>query len=239
MENELPITTSAPTPLPARRSGLRRLMTWAIMFLVLGGGVWILSAGLCAAYRGSQAVHCENNLRNIAAACAAYATSHNGHYPNSFADLAANEQIEPYMLVCEASGDLRAEGTRQQQVAAYARGEHLSYVYVADGLTSDADANTVLIYERKHNHTCGIGMLVLFGDYHSRVGGFVSNEANRRPGRRGRASDQIERSRSSLMRACPILRERVVCRSCRVRTADHCFWAAIGGPRCGPYKTHP
>jgi hypothetical protein len=103
-------------------------------------------------------------MRNIAAGCISYANTHNGNYPASMEELLTSTETQSQVFVCPASKDLPAEGTPQQQAAAFSAGGHLSYIYLGKGLNSNTPADTVIAYEPLSNHKTGIN--VLFNDYH-------------------------------------------------------------------------
>ncbi len=94
-----------------------------------------------------------------------YANKHNGRYPDTMEELLASTGMTAQMFICPDSHDTRATGTIEQQTATLMAGGHCSYVYLGKGLTSDAPAEVVLVYEPLSNHF-NKGMNVLFGDFH-------------------------------------------------------------------------
>jgi prepilin-type processing-associated H-X9-DG protein len=70
-------------------------------------------------------------------------------------------------LICPSSNDTPAAigPTTRATVANINAGGHLSYIYLAKGMTNTQKADTILVYEPLSNHQNN-GMNVLFGDLH-------------------------------------------------------------------------
>jgi hypothetical protein len=111
-------------------------------------------------------VKCASNLRQIGQALVLYASDHGGQYPERPDEL-LSLGVEPEIFVCPSTDDLPARGQTSRDINdAFASGGHLSYVYVAKGLTtSNVGAQHVLAFEPMRNHaTDHPGIHVLFGD---------------------------------------------------------------------------
>ncbi len=97
-----------------------------------------------------------------------YSYENQGRYPDQIEDLIFQDLVTDN-FICPASADSAAAtgATTQQTAANIAAGGHLSYVYVARGMTTTAPANAVLAYEALSHH--GDGSNVLFADYHVKL----------------------------------------------------------------------
>jgi hypothetical protein len=109
---------------------------------------------------------------------AMYAEKHGGQFPPTIEILAASSDLTPTVFVCPSSNDQPPTSAPVNWTEAFRpEGQHLSYVYVAGGLTtSDVTPKMVLAYENPHNHL-DEGMNVMFGDY--RVQWVSKEEAER------------------------------------------------------------
>jgi hypothetical protein len=130
--------------------------------------VAILVPALARGREMANRVHCASNMRQIGQALLLYANDMKGPYPPSLPVLLTTQDIRAADFCCPSTTDTPAPGTSPQAQAASmsaggGAGKHLSYVYVASGLTSSAGPDTVLMYEPLANHA-NDGINVLFGD---------------------------------------------------------------------------
>ena len=95
-----------------------------------------------------------------------YANDHQGHYPDTIGEL-VEEDFPTSIFICPSSNDVPAlaGATPRATAANIHAGRHLSYIYVAKGMTDKVAANIVLVYEPLTNHQ-NKGLNVLFGDLH-------------------------------------------------------------------------
>jgi prepilin-type processing-associated H-X9-DG protein len=154
------------SPSSNRRS---RLLVFVWIPVILFGVVavaWSLMPKLTSTRAVANEVKCGANLRLIGQAMVLYANNHQGQYPDTIGEL-VEEGIPTSVFVCSGSNDEDAEpgATTQETVANIHAGGHLSYIYLAKGMTNTGYANVVLVYEPLSNHQ-NKGMNVLFGDGH-------------------------------------------------------------------------
>jgi prepilin-type processing-associated H-X9-DG protein len=166
--------TQPPQPLDYAHPSTKRPhrthpLTWAVggivgvlLLLALIGNGWSSHAYRPAANR----IKCASNLRQIGQATMLYANDHQGRYPDTIGEL-MEEDITTAVFICPGSNDepAAAAATTQATAANIHSGGHLSYIYLAKGLTNTGQTNLVLVYEPLSNHQ-NRGMNVLFGDGH-------------------------------------------------------------------------
>jgi hypothetical protein len=163
---------------------------WWIGLLILGflfGGWGLLRAidhltpSLGRSTETANQVKCLMNLRSLGLMLQKYANENSGKFPDSLATLIVKSQNDPkeimQCLICPSSNDEVIDiVTREDLVQGLLRGSpdrfaaqkdrpgfHLSYIYCAQGLGTDARPGTVLAYEPISNHFGG-GIAVLFAD---------------------------------------------------------------------------
>ena len=150
------------------RRPLRLAWVWVGLTLI-GGFLFLLPRGGKAINDGDRGESAAN-LQQIGLAIFLYRHDHGGRAPTTLADLVADEQLDPRLLVCPDSGDVPATlpsdtPTTRQVAAALAAPGHVSYAYAGhtdwDEATTPADA--ILAYERTPQ---GWGRNVLFADGH-------------------------------------------------------------------------
>jgi prepilin-type processing-associated H-X9-DG protein len=107
---------------------------------------------------------CANNLRQLGLAAIMYANTHNMKMPDELQTLFDSEELATGVLVCPASNLPSLIGATTQAADASIKSKQVSYVYLGKGLTLNAPADTVLMYEPIGDH--GDGMNVLFVDAH-------------------------------------------------------------------------
>jgi prepilin-type processing-associated H-X9-DG protein len=110
-------------------------------------------------------VMCGSNMKQIGSAILLYSRENQKRYPLGLKELVLTQDIQAGVFVCPSSDAEPATGPTTRVVADALGGEHLSYVYLGAGLTTDCDPDTVVLYELPENHA-GDGMNVLFGDGH-------------------------------------------------------------------------
>lgn len=153
--------------------GGRRLAMAAMIVAGLEFGLVLLTAALPPLGRPREAsnrLDCANHLRQIGLGLQMYASNHGGRFPPTLDVPIADPQIAltPDVFVCPATHNDRASGETPEEQARSLRSNshHLSYVYVAGGLSArDVPSEDVLAYEPLRNHD-NDGMNVLFGDIH-------------------------------------------------------------------------
>ena len=89
------------------------------------------------------------------------------HYPDSLQELVlAGSGLSAEVFLCPSSNDDAAPATRPADIAAsLAQPHHLSYTYLAKGLTTSAKPDTPLMAEPLDNHDRD-GVNILFADGH-------------------------------------------------------------------------
>jgi prepilin-type processing-associated H-X9-DG protein len=107
-------------------------------------------------------VICASHLKQIGTGIQLYARDHGGSLPDSFATVLRTEDLTPDLFVCPTDGAVAAES-----VAVFkGTPADCSYVYLGDGLTSDAAADVIVAMDRLDNHDHD-GINILFGDGHT------------------------------------------------------------------------
>lgn len=151
---------------PAR--GANAAIVLGAIALLLTLSTLVMLPALCRSSEQANRVKCASNLRQIGQALAMYAESHGGQFPPTIEALAAASDLTPAVFNCPSSNDSPAdvEKASDWSTAFTADGHHLSYVYVAGGLSaSGVTPESILAYENPHDHL-DEGMNVLYGDYH-------------------------------------------------------------------------
>lgn len=154
------------------RAAARWATSLAILSLVLGGALHGLPALLGPPSPPPRPDTCDMNLRMIAVGIMMYASEHNGVLPAQLGDLFVGPYLEPRAFCCPLSTDTPAQGNTPAELAAdFAKGGHLSYVYVGQGLTmKQLNSTIVLAFEPPGRHGQGKkAVRVLFGDGHVEV----------------------------------------------------------------------
>ena len=127
----------------------------------------VLLPALNRAREQANRVKCASNMRQLGQAMLMYANANGNHFPDKLADLVlADSSLSPGVFVCPDDNKTPPDGTSPQTMAAgIASGQHTSYIYVGNGLTSSEPADTILLYEPLGNHNKE-GMNVLYSDGH-------------------------------------------------------------------------
>jgi prepilin-type processing-associated H-X9-DG protein len=113
----------------------------------------------------SNRQYCANCMIALGQAMLLYENENNGRYPPGLQELLKTQDTGSEVFICRSSGDTKAEGRTLDEIARNLAGEHLSYVYVGNGMSRRLSPNVVLMYEKPTNHRDG-GVNVLFGDGH-------------------------------------------------------------------------
>ncbi len=126
----------------------------------------ILLPSLNRARETANRVKCASNMRQIGQAILLYSNENNGAYPDKIEKLLVTQDITSEVFNCPSSNDTPAPGPAgQPQASALNSGGHNSYVYVGAGLTNQAGANVVVLYEPMSNHD-NDGTNILWADGH-------------------------------------------------------------------------
>jgi len=156
--------------LPYGRSGLSRkraisLVTIAAGFVCIVLMMEVLLPLLNHPHDHSPRIKCASNMRQIGLGAIMYAASNGGRFPDDLDTLMDSQDLSPVVLMCpDSTGDVPAEPTTREVVSTMRKSNLISYTYAGKGLTTQASAHTVLLYERLGSH--GDGMNVLFADGH-------------------------------------------------------------------------
>jgi prepilin-type processing-associated H-X9-DG protein len=148
--------------------GFGALLGILVIIPFLAGSSAFLPA-LANAREAANRVKCAGNMKQLYTAMVMYANNNNGAFPNKLEDvLTADPTLDRNAFICP-DDDKAPPSASNAQTAAHeiASGKNSSYLYVGEGLTTSASADTVLLYEplglhKKHNP----GMNVLFADGH-------------------------------------------------------------------------
>ena len=107
----------------------------------------ILLPSLNRARGAANKIKCASDMRQIGQAARQYAIDFNGPYPDDLPALLAYSSLPNSTVVCPSSSAAAAAPG-----AALVPGQTLSYVYLGKGMTDDAPATAVLLYEPVDNH---------------------------------------------------------------------------------------
>ena len=160
---DIPLDYKQPTSHTGRRPNHnKRLVIGAVLLSLLVPALILTS--VCSSIPAQiHRMHCQSNMRRIGYALQAYAHDHGGQFPDRLGTLIRTTDIQPWALVCDATGDQSSTAPTTQAVADDVdAGRNVSYTYLGGGLTAAAPADTVLLYEPLKNH--GNRMNVLLAD---------------------------------------------------------------------------
>jgi len=112
----------------------------------------------------AQRVQADNNLRQIGVALQMYMVDHNA-YPPDFGPLLTEKKLSIDVFVSPHAGtkvppEVRRGKPDDQAAWVNSRSD---FVYIGNGIKPDADAKTILVYERPDGRQ---GMNMLFADGH-------------------------------------------------------------------------
>lgn len=150
-------------------------LEWFVVLGLLALLLTVMMPRLSSPRIGSVRVACASNLRSLGQAILMCASDHGGRFPDTLGDVVASSQHLPdvRILQCPACDDTPPTGaTPAARAANLTAGGHLSYVYVAKGLTlrTPGAGNIVLAYEHASHHASAEGKPtggnVLFADGH-------------------------------------------------------------------------
>ena len=162
---------ATPPPLDYCRSDRRpSWLAWVWIGLgLIGGFLYLLPRGGVSIDDGNRGANAAN-LHQIGVAIFLYRHDHGGRAPGTWADLVADEQLNPRTLICPDSGDVPATTpsdppTTSQAAAALAVPGRASYAYAGhvDWGGTATPAGAVMAYERVPQ---GWGRNILFADGH-------------------------------------------------------------------------
>ncbi|HEY2589315.1 MAG TPA: DUF4190 domain-containing protein [Tepidisphaeraceae bacterium] len=147
--------------------GLLISLLFVVPFMMGATGTFL--PAFANAREAANRVKCAANMRQLGTALVMYANNNNGAFPNKLEDvLTADPTLDRNVFVCPDDDKAPPSATNAQTAAhEIASGKNCSYLYVGEGVTTSASADTVLLYEplglhKKHNP----GMNVLFADGH-------------------------------------------------------------------------
>jgi hypothetical protein len=114
-------------------------------------------------------IKCAFNLRQIGQAALLYANDHAGQWPGDLPTILETQDISAEVFTCASSDVDKATGaTTQQVVASLLAGKHISYAWIAGGLSTSAPADVILAFELEHHVPSGsattTGINVLLND---------------------------------------------------------------------------
>ena len=166
MQDDLPVQ-----PLgyePHTEAGLGRaywlkVMKLAIVVAIISGAITFLLR-LRSPRVESPRLPCASNLRQLGLGAIMYANEHHMKMPDDLQTLFDSEEFGSSVLVCPSSNLPSLSRATTQAADAAITSSQVSYIYLGKGLTVNAPADTVLMYEPIGDH--GDGMNVLFADAH-------------------------------------------------------------------------
>ncbi|CAN5616147.1 hypothetical protein BH09PLA1_BH09PLA1_26500 [soil metagenome] len=138
-------------------------------FIVAGCLISILLPSLNRARETANRVKCASNLRQIGQAMLLYGNDNRGQYPPTADLLLLTQGITPEVFNCPAGDETPTSSDLVQQAlkapAPLLTKGHTSYIYVGKGLTTNASAEAILVYEQMSDHSPDGGNF-LWGDGH-------------------------------------------------------------------------
>ena len=150
----------------------KRVLVWSIVGLVALAVIASVSFPFGSTRRElAKRIMCASNLRRIGQAVLLYANANQGQLPPSLPELLWDGTVTPGTLVCQSSDLTESKApTTQQQVDEILAGDHLSYVWAAEGLKTinDLQPDVVVAFDferhRPRDSVKTTGMNVLTGD---------------------------------------------------------------------------
>jgi hypothetical protein len=141
-----------PKQRPGAASYLNTQMTIATVSIMAG----IALPSLAGARERARRVKCMNNLKQIGIAMQIYSDDNESKYPPKLSDLYPRYAASPDLFICPTVGGeiqevRKADGDIDVELMRKIIDEKTNYVYVS-GLTTDAPADMVIIYEKTGNH---------------------------------------------------------------------------------------
>jgi len=143
----------------------------------------IALAAIDAALRGADPKNdprfqCARNMKMLGLEMATYAKSHQQHYPDDLGALMASSPFSVKVVLCPENSAAAPPDTTKMTAAERAAwvNEHTDYVYMGKGLTTDAPADRIIMYDKSSAHG-GDGMHMLYADGH--VGYEKADDAKR------------------------------------------------------------
>jgi prepilin-type processing-associated H-X9-DG protein len=154
---------------PRTDAGLRRaywlkVMKLAIVVAIIFGGIAFVLPFLNQARVENPRLACANSLRQLGLGAIMYAYQNNLKIPDDLQTLFDSQELGSSVLVCPSSNLPSLSGATTQAADAAIAANQVSYIYLGKGLTLNAPADTVLMYEPLADHQDGIN--VLFVDAH-------------------------------------------------------------------------
>jgi predicted Zn finger-like uncharacterized protein/prepilin-type processing-associated H-X9-DG protein len=147
--------------------GLLISLLFVVPFMMGATGAFI--PAFANAREAANRVKCASNMRQLGQAMMLYANDNNGAFPAKLEDLLASDPtLDRKVFICPDDDKSPPSATNAQTAAQeIASGSNCSYLYVGNGLTPSAGADTVLLYEPLGLHKQrNPGMNVLFADGH-------------------------------------------------------------------------
>jgi len=140
-----------------------KVMKLAIVIAIIFGIVASILLFLDRPRDPNYRLQCASNLRQLGLAAVMYADEHHLQMPDNLQTLFDSQELGSSVLVCPTSSLPQLAATTQAADAAIAANQ-ISYVYLGKGLSVNAPADTVLMYEPLADHQDRIN--VLFVDAH-------------------------------------------------------------------------
>jgi len=148
-----------------RRSGRGLAIAGLVLGIIGLVGLLLLLPVLNVAREQTNRVKCASNMKMLGRAMATYANQSGGRFPDRLQDvLQADASLPATVFVCPDDSKTPPAGSTPQMLAAQIAGpNHCSYIYVGNGLTTAASADTVLLFEPLSNHHDGMNVLFANG----------------------------------------------------------------------------
>ena len=142
--------TNSNYSIPAKRRRFPLFVVVGVVLGMVGFIMFVILPGLCGTREGSRRLRCASNMKQIGLGAIMYANDHGGHLPDDLDTILKTQDLSPEAFVCPSSNDTAATGPTTQAVIDDMNAQgHLSYIYTGKGLTTQAAADVVILYERR------------------------------------------------------------------------------------------
>ena len=126
----------------------------------------IMLPSLNRARETANRVKCGSNMRQMGQAILLYANENRGKYPPDLGTLIKTQDVTAEVFMCPSAHDpTQPLAAMNLDEKAKWVNENSDYVYVGKGMTSAANAETIVLYEKPDAHG-GQGMNMLYADGH-------------------------------------------------------------------------